>query len=759
MTLKVYVSGVHSGDNPSPGLGVARSIREAFPNAVIIGIDYSPLSSGLHLDVFNDVIVNVSWDKLELEHHREWLRSLLDDGYLIPTLDAETWWIAKVMGRHPRLLAPSLEALTKISKLSLEILINETKSPFKPIPTLKVRGLSEDSIYEFCCRYGWDVWVKGVFHDAIRVSSWREYLHASKLLKSLWRELIIQSNIKGYEKGIAFVAYEGQLLDSVMMTKLHKTGMGKTWTGRIEAVPSHINEWLKNLVSTLRWTGGGEIEFISDDEDNLWLLEINPRFPAWIYGATIAGHNLPGLLIERATGIKARTMAPLANEFTRIVLEVPVRSMFALPEPLSISITELGLFKHPSGSPELARIMLDRESNLYPLDEALTDKSEGNIIEAYDDVLEHVVKFLRSSTETTPKRILIRQRLVNHFRNSIELAMDLKRATGISLELAYSIKTDPDIEILRVAFEQQFLAEAITQYEVAKARSAGFDESRIILNGPAKFYPSIAFKGPYRAVFADSLAELTRIISYIQTGVLNMNIIGFRIRPPVVESRFGIPIGDYDVFRELIAILKSIDRKINSDIGISFHIQQSVIGTKMWFNIFEGVLSLARTLEESFSIPINYIDVGGGWTPSEWFSTFFSELKSRVLKKLDTLKSLKSIIAEPGKAIVQGSKVLVSKILEIRNYRFKPEIVVDASIAELPEIRYRPHRMLFIDRYGAIFEIAKEGEASVLGRLCMEDDILARNVSIPSWVSEGDYIVFLDAGAYDQSMEFSFGRG
>jgi hypothetical protein len=25
---------------------------------------------------------------------------------------------------------------------------------------------------------------------------------------------------------------------------------------------------------------------------------MNPRFPAWVHGATIAGHNLPALLVE-----------------------------------------------------------------------------------------------------------------------------------------------------------------------------------------------------------------------------------------------------------------------------------------------------------------------------------------------------------------------------------------------------------------------------------------------------------------------------
>ena len=59
--LTCYVSGVHSGPNPSPGLGVARSLREAFPHARLVGVDYSVESSGLHSEVFDQLWVQRPW--------------------------------------------------------------------------------------------------------------------------------------------------------------------------------------------------------------------------------------------------------------------------------------------------------------------------------------------------------------------------------------------------------------------------------------------------------------------------------------------------------------------------------------------------------------------------------------------------------------------------------------------------------------------------------------------------------------------------
>ncbi len=38
------------------------------------------------------------------------------------------------------------------------------------------------------------------------------------------------------------------------------------------------------------------------DQEPVYLIEINPRFPAWVYFATGVGINLPALLVKQAMG-------------------------------------------------------------------------------------------------------------------------------------------------------------------------------------------------------------------------------------------------------------------------------------------------------------------------------------------------------------------------------------------------------------------------------------------------------------------------
>ena len=37
--MKIYISGLYCGTNPQPGVGIARSIRAAYPDATIVGVE------------------------------------------------------------------------------------------------------------------------------------------------------------------------------------------------------------------------------------------------------------------------------------------------------------------------------------------------------------------------------------------------------------------------------------------------------------------------------------------------------------------------------------------------------------------------------------------------------------------------------------------------------------------------------------------------------------------------------------------------
>lgn len=47
-----------------------------------------------------------------------------------------------------------------------------------------------------------------------------------------------------------------------------------------------------------------ELELIKTEDDEYYLIEINPRLPAWVYLAVGAGQNLPEAILKLALGME-----------------------------------------------------------------------------------------------------------------------------------------------------------------------------------------------------------------------------------------------------------------------------------------------------------------------------------------------------------------------------------------------------------------------------------------------------------------------
>src|SRR3990172_4419162 len=92
----VILSGCHAGPNPSPGLGTALSLRQAFPSCFLIAKDHSVHCSGIHADVFDEVWICPPWSQIDLKCHYMQIRDALERtrGLYISGLDVEVRWLA-----------------------------------------------------------------------------------------------------------------------------------------------------------------------------------------------------------------------------------------------------------------------------------------------------------------------------------------------------------------------------------------------------------------------------------------------------------------------------------------------------------------------------------------------------------------------------------------------------------------------------------------------------------------------------------------
>ena len=485
------------------------------------------------------------------------------------------------------------------------------------------------------------------------------------------------------------------------------------------------------------WTGGADIDLVRTVDDGLWLIEWHPRFAGWIHGCTLTGVNLPGALLGAATGRVPVIAEPRGTAFVRVVVEIPLRPHLPLAEPVAPAGGAVRAGAYLGGMPDPGQPRPDgrtahrREPTVRP----------GVALQA-------TVSGLRRASSTPHVHRVDPAPRWSHLARAVRAA-----AGRCPVEIAYSIKTDPDADLLAAARRHGFLAEAISAGEMRRAQAVGFAGEEIILNGPAKLWPPSPAPISALATFADSLHELGTLAALTRSGALSTRYLGPRVRPPSMASRFGLPLEDFDTFDRLVALMQGMPDA--QQIGLHFHWSSSEAGHATWFDTVDTTLDWGRCLEDLTSRSIRCLDLGGGWSPDDFDAVLLPRLPELLERCMAQLPGLELVVLEPGRALVQPLAVVETSVLELRERNGVREVVVDASLAEVPRAGVYPHRIL--SHAGDEWRHWGRGPDRVLGRLCMEDDVLRVGVAIPDELRAGGRVLLADAGAYDRSMAYSFG--
>jgi carbamoyl-phosphate synthase large subunit len=162
--------------------------------------------------------------------------------------------------------------------------------------------------------------IKGKYYDAYKAYSLEQAVSYFTNMSGKWGlPVIVQEFIKGTEVNvIALGDGKGNLIAAVPMRKQYITDKGKAWGG-ITIDDKSMLDLAKKIISKTKWKGGMELELIRTPENKLYLLEINPRIPAWVYLAVGAGQNIPEALLKLTLGmdVKPYTKYDFGKMFVR----------------------------------------------------------------------------------------------------------------------------------------------------------------------------------------------------------------------------------------------------------------------------------------------------------------------------------------------------------------------------------------------------------------------------------------------------------
>ncbi len=326
----VAITGMNATDNPAPGVAVARALRDepAF-RGKIVGLGYNALDPGFYASGLLDggaILPYPSAGRDALRKHLLEVRETFGIDVFLPTLDSELRGAIALSEELEsigiRTFLPTLDSLERSSKPRLHEL---NRAPGVSVPDSEP-VTSADAIPRAIRKYGLPIVVKGPYYGGEVAHGEADALAAFHRFLAMWGgPVVVQRFVAGEEYNIAAIGDgHGGMVGAVAMRKMALTDKGKGWSGITVDNPALI-ELTAAVIKALQWRGPLEVEVLRESSSGeLFVAEINPRFPAWIYLSAGAGQNLPWAALRLALGLEIPRPLPAyrpGTMFVRISLD------------------------------------------------------------------------------------------------------------------------------------------------------------------------------------------------------------------------------------------------------------------------------------------------------------------------------------------------------------------------------------------------------------------------------------------------------
>ncbi len=302
----IAVSGLKTGDNPQPGVPVLRCLRNAGFKGRLVGLVYDSMESGIYVDDLADMIFQMPYPSAGAESFLKRIDYLLTKtqiDVIIPTLDSEIITYirlrSELLKRGIHTYLPDEDDFLLRDKIKLASFF-----PERDIQVPQTILVSESSqIWSIHQTLQYPVIVKGRFYEAYKANNPEDALKFYLEIEKKWGlPVIIQKIIPGDEFNVVVVGEgNGAIVGMVPQRKLVITDKGKGFGG-VVVNNKELDAFSRKIISLLKWRGPCELEIIKGFDDVLYLIEINPRFPAWVRLADGAGQNLPAAVVLLALG-------------------------------------------------------------------------------------------------------------------------------------------------------------------------------------------------------------------------------------------------------------------------------------------------------------------------------------------------------------------------------------------------------------------------------------------------------------------------
>jgi diaminopimelate decarboxylase len=363
-----------------------------------------------------------------------------------------------------------------------------------------------------------------------------------------------------------------------------------------------------------------------------------------------------------------------------------------------------------------------------------------------------------------------------------------------AVEVYLAAKTNAVRGVLELARGSGLGVEIFSPFELRLALGAGFRGDRIIVNGPAKTAAFLreCIDAEVKLIVVDSLDELEDLaeaasdagravqvllrvnVDYVPRGMNPGTATGSR------RSVFGMDWRGEEILQAARMCATGLYLEFR---GLHMHIGSGIRHADDYARACDRLCETAALVERTAKMPIEYLDVGGGFgSPTVREFSTLEFLRYHALHQLprpprtqgagtfaafaDAIAGaiargcrrhglqLPVLVLEPGRCLSGPSQMLLLRVVRTKARRgLRPWIVTDGGQMTVNFPTFYEYHAMFCCRQP--FR-PPAPPVDVIGSGCHAADVVSRDRRLPEML-EGDVLAIMDAGAYFLSFEGNFG--
>lgn len=359
----------------------------------------------------------------------------------------------------------------------------------------------------------------------------------------------------------------------------------------------------------------------------------------------------------------------------------------------------------------------------------------------------------------TPLYVYSRNRIKNNYRRLLQ-AYQLHYP---KFQAYYAVKANNNPAIVKILGEEGCGADASCIPEILIAQRVGIPSEKILYSGVYNANSDLRYAAENHVrLNLEDISQLERLASIsvpkflcfrINPGVGGSGAEGLIFAGP--DAKFGI------IERDVEAAYAKAKQLGVEKFGIHMMTGSNILSPEYFEEVVAKLLDIAGPISRKLGITFDFIDIGGSlgvpYRPEDNELDIENVAERVVAKFREKLEEYDMgepyLIHEPGRYLVCDAGILVAQVTSIKN-GYKKFIGLNAGMHTLlrPALYGAYHHILYANDLNA----ESDQCVNVVGQVCENSDIFAKERFLSSKIAVDDLLVFLNAGAYGFCMSSQY---